>query len=134
MTGFASDNWAGVHPQILEAIAAANAGDAPAYGADEWTRGADDAFRHHFGPDARAFPVFNGTAANVLAIAATCESWQAAICADTAHLHVDECGAPERLTGVKLLPVATAAGKLTPDAVAARIERIGDQHAVQPRL
>ncbi len=134
MSGFGSDNFAGVHPEVLDAIARANEGHAVAYGHDEWTARAEEAFRHHFGPDARAFPVFNGTAANVLSLIATCETWQAAICTDTAHLHVDECGAPERLAGVKLIPIATEHGKLDPDAVTARITRVGDQHAVQPRV
>lgn len=134
MRGFASDNFAGAHPEILAAISNANEGHAVAYGNDEWTSRAQDAFRSHFGPEAVAHPVFNGTAANVLSVAATCRPWQAVICAGSAHMNADECGAPERMTGVKLLPVSTEHGKITPDAVAARIERIGDQHAVQPRL
>lgn len=134
MSGFASDNFAGVHPEVLEAIAAANEGHAPAYGHDEWTRRAEEAFRAHFGPGARAFPVFNGTAANVLSLAAICESWQSVICTDTAHLHVDECGAPERLAGVKLVPLATEQGKLDPDAVVGAIQRTGDQHHSQARV
>ncbi|MGI8462364.1 MAG: threonine aldolase family protein [Solirubrobacterales bacterium] len=134
MSGFASDNFAGVHPEVLEAIARANEGHAPAYGYDGWTKRAEEVFRRHFGPTARAYPVFNGSAANVLALAATCETWQSAICTETAHLQVDECGAPERMAGVKLVPVATEHGKLDPDAVAARITRIGDQHASQPRV
>jgi threonine aldolase len=134
LNGFASDNFAGAHPEVLEAIARANHGHAPAYGDDEWTARAAEHFRRHFGPDARAHPVFNGSFANVLALAATCEPWQAAICTEEAHLNVDECGAPERVAGVKLLTVAGEHGKLDPAAVEARIERIGDQHAVQPRL
>ena len=134
MSGFGSDNFAGVHPEILDAIARANAGHATAYGYDEWTERAAAAFRRHFGDDARAFPVFNGTGANVLSLVATCETWQGAICTETAHLHVDECGAPERLAGVKLIPVATEHGKLDPVAVAARVTRVGDEHAVQPRV
>ena len=134
MSGFASDNFAGIHPEVLDAIARANEGHAVAYGHDPWTARAEEAFRRHFGSRARAFPVFNGTAANVLSLVATCETWQAAICTETAHLHVDECGAPERLAGVKLVPVPTAHGKLDPGAVAARVTRTGDEHAVQPRL
>ncbi|HEX6116876.1 MAG TPA: beta-eliminating lyase-related protein [Solirubrobacterales bacterium] len=134
MSGFGSDNFAGVHPEVLEAIARANEGHAVAYGYDEWTGRAEAAFRRHFGDQARAFPVFNGTAANVLSLVATCETWQGAICTETAHLHVDECGAPERLAGVKLFPVATEHGKLDPGSVAARVARVGDEHAVQPRV
>ena len=134
LSGFASDNFAGAHPEILDAIASANVGQAPSYGADEWTKRAEQSFRDHFGADARAYPVFNGTAANVLSLAAACETWQAAICTETAHLHVDECGAPERLAGVKLIPVPTEHGKLDPESVAPRITRVGDQHSVQPRV
>ena len=134
MSGFGSDNFAGVHPVILEAIARANEGHATAYGYDEWTERAEAAFRRHFGDDARAFPVFNGTGANVLSLVATCETWQGAICTETAHVNVDECGAPELLAGVKLIPVATEHGKLDPDAVAARVTRVGDEHAVQARV
>ena len=133
-TSFASDNHAGAHPEILAALAAANEGPAGAYGADEWTARAEAAFREHFGSGARAFPVFNGTAANVLALAATCRPHEAAICTETAHLNVDECGAPERLAQTKLLPVPAPDGKLTPRTLASRIERRGDQHAVQPRV
>ena len=134
MNGFASDNYSGVHPEVLEAIARAYHGHAPAYGDDDWTARAADAFRRHFGPDARAHPVFNGSFANVLSLAATCEPWQAAICTAGAHMNVDECGAPERVAGVKLLTVPSEHGKLDPAAVEERVERIGDQHAVQPRI
>ena len=134
MSGFASDNFAGVHPEVLEAIGRANEGHAAAYGADDWTLRAEELFRRHFGAGTRAFPVFNGTAANVLALAAVCEPWQAVICAETAHLHVDECGAPKRLAGMKLIPVATEHGKLDLVLVELRISRLGDQHAVQPRV
>jgi threonine aldolase len=134
VSGFGSDNFAGIHPEILDAIARANDGHATAYGYDEWTERAGAAFRRHFGDDARAFPVLNGTGANVLSLVATCETWQAAICTETAHVNVDECGAPELLAGVKLVPVATAHGKLDPADVAARVTRVGDEHAVQPRV
>jgi threonine aldolase len=134
LNGFASDNFAGAHPDVLEAIARANQGHATAYGDDEWTARAAELFRRHFGPHARAHPVLNGSFANVCSLAASCEPWQAAICTDQAHLNVDECGAPERVAGVKLLTVPGEDGKLDPAAVAARIERVGDQHAVQPRL
>ena len=131
--GFASDNHAGVHPEVIEAIAAANDGHAAAYGGDPWTARATQRFREHFGPAARAFPVFNGTAANVLCIETLTQPWQAVICARTAHLNVDECGAPER-AGRKLLAVDTPDGKLTPEMIEPLMVRIGDEHAVQPRV
>ena len=132
--GFASDNSAGALPEVLEAVVAAGVGHAPAYGADEWTARAQERFRDHFGPEARAFPVFNGTGANVLALRASMRPYEAVVCAETAHLNVDECGAPEHIAGVKLLTVATPDGKLTPELVAPRLVRFGDEHAVQPRV
>jgi threonine aldolase len=133
--GFASDNQAGVHPAVLEAIGAANEGHAAGYGHDEWTERVQGRFREHFGESALAFPVFNGTAANVLALRACCRPWEAAICADTAHLNVDECGAPEAIAGVKLLVVPGVDGKLTPELVtSAAVVRRGDEHAVQARV
>ncbi len=130
---FASDNHAGVHPEVLDAIAAANEGHADSYGADGWTKRAAALFRDHFGPDARVFGVFNGTAANVLSIDAITKPHEAVICADTAHMNVDECGAPERIAGVKLLTVATGNGKLLPDHAARWEDKRGDEHHVQPR-
>jgi threonine aldolase len=132
--GFASDNSAGVHPAVLAAIVAANDGHAYAYGHDRWTSRCAERFRAVFGPDALAFPVWNGTAANVLSLRACCRPWQAVVCTDTAHLNVDEAGAPEALAGVKLLGCASVDGKLTPLRAAERIARIGDEHAVQPRV
>ncbi len=131
--GFASDNHAGVHPEVIDAIAAANVGHAGAYGADPWTARAAERFREHFGATAHAFPVFNGTGANVLCLEALTRRWQAIVCARTAHLHVDECGAPER-AGRKLLVVDTPDGRLTPELVEPLLVRIGDEHAVQPRV
>ena len=132
--GFASDNSAGVHPAVLEAVAAANCGHALGYGADDWTRSVQALFAEQFGTGAQAFLVFNGTAANVLSLRAACRRWEAVICAETAHLNVDECGAPESIAGVKLLTVGTEHGKLTPELVESRIERLGFEHAVQPRV
>lgn len=132
--GFASDNASGAHPEVVAAIEAANHGHVTAYGDDPYSARARAAFRAHFGEAADAFLVFNGTGANVLALQAMTNPYEAVICAETAHLHVDECGAPERIAGVKLLPVATLDGKLTPDLAASRVERVGDQHAVQPRV
>ncbi len=131
--GFASDNHAGVHPEVMDAVLAANDGHANAYGADPWTSRATQRFREHFGPSAQAFPVFNGTGANVLCLEALTQPWQGIVCARTAHLHVDECGAPER-SGRKLLVVDTPDGKVTPDHVAPLLVRIGEEHVVQPRV
>lgn len=132
--GFASDNNATVHPEILEAIAAANVGHASGYGHDPLTERVEDLFREHFGEQAQTYLVFNGSAANVLSIRAACRRWEAVICTDTAHVNVDECGAPEMLGGVKLLTAPEQEGKLTPEAVQRLIIRVGDEHAVQPRL
>ena len=132
--GFASDNAAGVHPEVLRALAAANSGHVLGYGHDDYTQSIERRIAERFGDGARTFLVFNGSAANVLALRAACRPWQAAICAETAHLNVDEGGAPEAIAGVKLLAVATEDGKLTPELVASRVQRIGDEHAVQPRL
>jgi threonine aldolase len=132
--GFASDNFAGAHPDVLAAVVAANEGHAAAYGADPWTAAAEGRFREHFGGGARAFPVFNGTGANVIALRAAARPFEGAICPETAHLNVDECGAPEAIAGIKLLTVVTPDGKLTPELARPRIARVGDQHAIQPRL
>ena len=134
--GFAWDNFAGAHPDVLAAVADANDGHVPAYGADPYTAAAEALLRDHFGDDARSFLVFNGSAANVLSLIATARPFEAVICPDTAHLNVDECGAPERIAGVKLYTVPAPGGKLTPELVAARLRtiRIGDEHAAQPRI
>jgi threonine aldolase len=131
--GFASDNHAGVHPEVIAAIAAANEGHAAAYGADPWTARAQQRFREHFGAGAHAFPVFNGTGANVLCVESLTRPWQGVVCARSAHLNVDECGAPER-AGRKLLVIDTPDGRLAPELVAPLLVRIGDEHVVQPRV
>ena len=134
--GFASDNSAGVHPEVMAAVVAANDGHAGAYGADPWTAAARERFREHFGPDAEAWPVFNGSAANVLCLRAACRPFEAVICPATAHLNVDECGAPEQIAGVKLITIEAGDGKLTPELIEAGFDwrRVGDEHATQPRL
>ena len=116
--GFASDNNSGAHPDVLAAIAQANDGHVVAYGDDDYTAAARRRFREHFGERAEAFLVFNGTGANVLAVQALARPHEAVICPETAHLNVDECGAPERIAGVKLLPAPTPDGKLTTELVA----------------
>ncbi|MDQ6605265.1 MAG: beta-eliminating lyase-related protein [Actinomycetota bacterium] len=132
--GFASDNAAGVHPAVLEAIARANAGHARGYGHDPLTGRVEALFAEQFGAEAKVFFVWGGTAANVLGLRASCRPWEAVICADTAHLNVDEGGAPEAIAGVKLLCARGEHGKLTPESVAPLITRVGDEHAVQPRV
>ena len=132
--GFGSDNHAGVHPEVLEAIAAANVGHAHAYGDDDYTREATAIMRRHFGEGAEPFFVFNGTGANVTALAALTRSFEAVICEDTSHLHIDECGAPEQVGGVKLLTLPTADGKLTPALVRGKMTGRGDEHQVRPRV
>ena len=129
---FASDNNAGVHPEILAAIAAANVGHVPGYGDDPYTRRAEAAIRALLGEDARAFFTFNGTGANVVALAAVLRPHQAVICPQFAHIAVDECGAFERFAGGKLIDVPVADGKLTPADVEACLHGIGDPHHVQP--
>jgi threonine aldolase len=119
---------------VIEAIAAANDGHAPSYGSDAWTERAEARFREHFGSDARSYLVFNGTGANVIALRALTRPWDAVVCAETAHLNVDEGGAPERVGGLKLLTLATPDGKLTPELLRRRLIRFGDEHAVQPRV
>ena len=129
---FASDNYAGVHPEVLAAIAEANVGHAPAYGADPWTARFGELARELFGDEAEAFPVFNGTGANVLSLQAALPRWGAVVCAETAHIHCDEGGAPEKMGGIKLLTVPTPDGKLTPELVERQAWGWGDEHRAQP--
>jgi len=134
MKGFASDNNAGAHPDVLAAIAQANDGHATAYGHDPWTARAEELLRAHFGEQARSYLVFNGTAANVLCFRAMCRPWESVVCAAGAHVNVDEGGAPERIAGVKLHALHTPDGKLTPQLVATQLGHEGFEHAVQPRV
>jgi len=130
---FGSDNHAGVHPAVLAAITAANAGDAVAYGGDDLTRAVQAELCAATGAR-EAYLVFNGTGANILGLSLMLRPFEAVICAETSHVNVDECGAAERLLGCKLLPVLTPDGKLTPDLVASRLTGLGDEHRVQPRV
>ncbi len=132
--GFASDNYAGVHPEVLTALALANGGHQISYGEDVYTAHLQDLFRDRFGPDAEVFPVFNGTGANVTALQAVTERWGAVICAESAHVHVDECGAPERVGGLKLLTVPTPDGKLTPELIDRQAYGFDDEHRAQPQV
>ncbi|KAB7836895.1 threonine aldolase family protein [Streptomyces mobaraensis] len=132
--GFASDNYAGAHPEVLAALALANGGHQIAYGEDQYTEHLQEVFRSHFGPTAEAFPVFNGTGANVVALQAVTERWGAVICAASAHINVDECGAPERVGGLKLLTVPTPHGKLTPELIDREAWGWDDEHRAQPQV
>ena len=132
--GLASDNYAGIHPEILAAIAAANEGHAVAYGDDPCTAAAVESFREQFGQAVDVYFVFLGTAANVLSLQAASAPYQAVICAETAHINVDECGAPERHTGCKLLTVPTPDGKLTCEGIGRHLHGFGFEHHAQPRV
>jgi threonine aldolase len=133
LRNFASDNNAGVHPEVMKAIATVNQGHVVGYGDDPYTDSAVRQFKRYFGDDIEVFFVFNGTAANCLSLKSVTDSYHAVICGEAAHIYVDECGAPEKFTGCKLIPVATKDGKLTEDAVLSAYHGIGDQHHVQPR-
>lgn len=129
--GFGSDNHSGVHPEILKSLCEANIEHAPSYGTDEWSARAEKAFQRQFGDHAQVFFVFNGTAANVTALRALAKPYQAVLCSDVAHIHVDECGAPEFMAGVKLLPLASANGKISVETLNRAFIRRGDQHYSQ---
>jgi threonine aldolase len=132
---FRSDNAAPAHPRVLAAMAEANVGAAGAYGDDAWSARADGWFRDQFGGDAEAFLVWNGTGANVAAIRAAVRPWQAVITSEHAHIHVDECGAPELLAGCKLIDLPSPDAKLTVEQVRdAGRDGVGFEHHVQPRL
>ncbi|WP_232836050.1 threonine aldolase family protein [Actinocorallia populi] len=132
--GFASDNYAGIHPEALAAMAAANGGHQTSYGDDVYTARLQEVFQRHFGPAAQAFPVFNGTGANVVGLSAMTKRWSAVIAAETAHINVDECGAPEKVAGIKLLTVPTPDGRLTPELVDRQAWGWGDEHRAQPHV
>ncbi|HZU92260.1 MAG TPA: low specificity L-threonine aldolase [Microbacterium sp.] len=130
--GFASDNYSGIHPDVLSAIAAANGGHQVAYGEDAYTARLQEVFRSHFGEGVEAFPVFNGTGANVTGLQSMLPRWGAVIAASTAHINVDEGGAPEKIGGFKLLTVPSEDGKLTPELVDREAWGWGDEHRSQP--
>lgn len=134
LRSFASDNNAGVHPEIIEAITRVNRGHVPAYGNDPYTQSAIRKFEEHFGPDIAVFFTFNGTGANVLSLQALTRSFHSVLCSDYAHIYTDECGAPEKLTGCKLIPLPHENGKITVKAVHHAYHGIGDEHHAQPRV
>lgn len=131
---FASDNNAGVHPEIVEAIRAVNEGHVVAYGDDEVTARVVKLFKKHFGRDVEVFFVFGGTGANVLGLKAITRPFNAVVCAETAHINVDECGAPEKFTGCKLIALKTPDGKLSVEQLEPLVHVFGNEHHVQPRV
>lgn len=129
---FASDNYAGVHPEVLTAIAEANGGHQISYGEDVYTERLHEVIRAEFGEKAEVFPVFNGTGANVVALTSLLPRWGAVVTTSTAHIHNDEGGAPEKMAGLKLYTVPTPDGKLTPELIATEAWGWGDEHRAQP--
>jgi threonine aldolase len=129
---FGSDNHSGAHPAVMRAIVEANGGDAVAYGADPWTARAVGELRRLAGGDGEVYLVLNGSGANVLGLGLLLARHEAVICAESAHIHTDECGAAERILGTKLLTVPAPDGKLTPELIASRLTGRGDEHFAQP--
>ncbi|MEV6336636.1 low specificity L-threonine aldolase [Nocardia vinacea] len=134
LRGFASDNNASVHPDVLAALAAANSGHQPAYGADIHTTRLRELIKGHFGERADVYPVFNGSGANVVGLQAMCDRWSAVVCPESAHINLDECGAPEKVAGLKLIPVPTPDGKLTPELLDRYARGFGEEHHAQPKV
>jgi len=133
-TLFASDNASGVHPDVMDALVAANVGHALSYGADDWTERAVRRFRDLLGPEVEVAFTWGGTGANVVGLQCLLAPWQAVICPETAHIAVDECGAPEHFTGCKLIEVPTDDGRLLPEHIERHLHLLGDEHHVQPRV
>lgn len=131
---FASDNAAGAHTVALDAIRAANEGSAVAYGADPWSASAIAAIRGLFDCPAEVLFTYGGTGGNVVALGSLADPHEAIVCTSSAHIHVDECGAPERIAGTKLFPVVTPEGKLRPEDVESYLPYLGDPHHPQPRV
>ncbi|MEI6277233.1 MAG: low specificity L-threonine aldolase [Prolixibacteraceae bacterium] len=132
--GFASDNNSGIHPNILKAIELANEGHAVGYGDDIYTEKAKMLFRKEFGEETEIFFTLTGTGANILSIQSLCQSFHAILCAETAHIHTDECGAPEKFTGSKLIPIPSANGKVYPEELAKKLHGFGAEHHSQPGM
>ena len=134
LRGFASDNCAPVHPDVLAAIACANGGHQDSYGDDVYTAHLQRVFKHHFGEEAQAYPVFNGTGANIVSLQAMTERWDAVICATSSHLNTDECAAAERVAGIKLLTLDAPDGKIAADSLAVHAWGWDNQHRASPRV
>ena len=131
---FASDNYAGVHPEIMEALVLANQGHAASYGADVYSARAIQKFKEYFGEEIDVYFAYNGTGANVLGLSALTHSFNAVLCSELAHINVDESTAPEKFTGCKLVTIPTKDGKIYPDQIEDKIQRIDDQHHPQARV
>jgi threonine aldolase len=131
---FASDNNAGVHPEVMEAISRVNRGHVVGYGDDPYTRSAIQKFEEHFGADIAVFFTFNGTGANVLSLQSLTRPFHSVLCSDYAHVYTDECGAPEKHTGCKLIPLPQQHGKITLESIRHAYHGIGDEHHSQPRV
>src|SRR5688572_17231461 len=134
MKTFASDNYSGVHPEVMEALMRANYEHQGSYGGDEFTSRATQLFKKHFGDSAEVFFVYNGTAANVLGLSALTQSYHSILCSELAHINVDESTAPEKLLGCKLIGVPTTDGKIYPNKIEEKIIRLGDQHHPQAKV
>lgn len=132
MKSFASDNNSGVHPFIMDALNEANVGDAFGYGDDDWTKEAVAKIREAFTPDCQSYFVFNGTGSNVMALQLITHSYNSILCADTAHICMDECGAPTKFTGCRICAIPTPDGKLSPELIEPFLVGFNDQHHSQP--
>lgn len=132
--GFASDNNAGVHPEILKELELINTGHTLGYGGDIYTKRSEKLFKEHLGKDAEVFFVFTGTAANVLGLTSITRSWNSVVTASTAHIETDECGAPEKFTGCKVLTADTPDGKITVDLISKHIHGFDFEHHAQPKV
>src|SRR5690606_23880984 len=130
--GFASDNYAGIHPEVLQAISDANGGHQISYGEDVYTARLGELIRAEFGERAEVFPVFNGTGANVVSLTALLPRWGSVVTTSTAHIHTDEGGAPEKVAGLKLFVVPTPDGKLSPELLATEAWGMDDEHRSEP--
>src|SRR5262245_28135514 len=128
MKTFASDNYSGVHPEIMEALGRANTDHQGSYGGDDFTARAKQLFKKHFGESTEVFFVYNGTAANVLGLSTLTQSYNSILCSELAHINVDESTAPEKFLGCKLVGIPTTDGKIYPEQIEEKIQRLGDQH------
>ena len=133
MRSFASDNNSGVHPLVMEALNRANIDHSLGYGDDKWTEEAVAKIKETFTPNCVPLFVFNGTGSNVVALQLMTRPYHSIFCAETAHIYVDECGSPVKMTGCQIRPIATPDGKLTPELMQPYLHGFGDQHHSQPR-
>ncbi len=132
--GFGSDNYSGVHPLVLTTLSEASCGHAAPYANDEYTAVLEDKFKEMFGEETQTFLVYNGTGANILAISAFMQSYEAVVSAQSAHINVDECGALEVQLGSKIMTIPSADGKITVEGIKSQLGNVGDQHRTQPRV